>query len=91
MVCSLVSITFDSPQLGKQLNKIYKTLEYWSRDMLNFDFLEKGLGIVFLTHFVYDFSRKMFLVLCSINWPNFISWLPLPFEILVNICIVTVC
>ena len=31
--------------------------------MLNFDFLEKGLEIVFLTHFVYDFSRKMFLML----------------------------
>ena len=26
--------------------------------MLNFDFLEKGLGIVFPPHFVYDFSRK---------------------------------
>ena len=25
-----------------------------------FWFLEKGLGIVSLTHFVYDFSRKMF-------------------------------
>ena len=30
--------------------------------MLNFDFLEKGLGIVSLLHFVYDFSRKMFLI-----------------------------
>ena len=28
--------------------------------MLNFDFLEKGQGIVSLPHFVYDFSRKMF-------------------------------
>ena len=28
MACSLVSILFESPQLGKQLNKIYKTLEY---------------------------------------------------------------
>ena len=35
--------------------------------MLNFDFLEKGLGIVFLAHFVYDFSTKMFLMLYSIN------------------------
>ena len=44
MVCSLVSNTFDSLQLGKQ-NKIYKTLEYWYRDMLNIDFLEKNLLI----------------------------------------------
>ena len=31
--------------------------------MLNFDFSEKGLGLVSLPHFVYDFSRKMFLML----------------------------
>ena len=31
--------------------------------MLNFDFLKKGLGIVSPQHFVYDFSRKMFLIL----------------------------
>ena len=35
--------------------------------MLNFDFLEKGLGIVSPPHFVYDFSTKMFLMLYSIN------------------------
>ena len=33
--------------------------------MLNFDFLEKDLGIVSLQHFVYDFSRKMFLGITS--------------------------
>ena len=35
--------------------------------MLNSDFLEKGLGIVSPPYFVYDFSRKMFLMLYSIN------------------------
>ena len=30
------------------------------RDMLKFDFLEKGLGIVSSPHFMDDFSRKMF-------------------------------
>ena len=34
--------------------------------MLNLDFLEKGLGIVFPPHFVYV-SRKMFLMLYAIN------------------------
>ena len=29
--------------------------------MLNFEFLEKGLGIVAPPHFVYDFSTKIFL------------------------------
>ena len=35
--------------------------------MLNFDFLDKGLGIVSPAHFAYDFSTKMFLMLYSIN------------------------
>ena len=35
--------------------------------MLNFDNLDKGLGIVSLPHFVYDFSTKMSLMLYSIN------------------------
>ena len=30
--------------------------------MLNFEFLDKGLGIVSSAHFVYDFSTKMFLM-----------------------------
>ena len=29
--------------------------------MLNFEFLEKGLGIVSPLHFMYDLSRKMFV------------------------------
>ena len=56
--------------------------------MLNFDFLEKGLAIVSVPYFVYDFSRKMFLMLY--NWPNIIAWLPLLLEILVNISIANV-
>ena len=45
------------------------------------------LGVVSLSHFVYDFSRKIFLMLYSINWPNS---LPLLLEILVNMCIAIV-
>ena len=41
--------------------------------MLNIGFLEKGLGIVSPPHFVHDFPRKLFLELCSINWPSFIA------------------
>ena len=36
--------------------------------MLNFDFSNKGLGIVSPANFVYDFSTKKFLILYSINW-----------------------
>ena len=58
--------------------------------MLNFDFLDKGLGIVSPAHFVDDFSTKMFRMLYSINLPNFIAWLPLLLQILGNICIAIV-
>ena len=33
--------------------------------MMNFDFLEKDLGLVSPLYFVYDFSRKMFFMLYS--------------------------
>ena len=59
--------------------------------MLNFYFLEKGLGIVSPPHFEYDFSRKMFHKLYSSNWPVFIVWLSLLLEILVNMYIAIAC
>ena len=78
-------------KLAYNRNKLFKTLHYWSRDMLNFDILDKDLEIVAPAHFVYDFSTKMFLMSYSINWPNFIVWLPLLLEILGNMCIAIVC
>ena len=80
-----------SLKLAYNRNKLFKNLHYWSRDMLNFHFLNKGLGIVSLANFVNDFLAKMFLMLYSINWPNFIDWLPLLFEILGNMYITIVC
>ena len=74
---------------GYNKEKLYQTWDYWSIDMVNFGFSGKGLRIVSPPHFVYDFSRKMFLMLYSINWPNFIVWLPL-LEIFGNTCIATV-
>ena len=41
---------------------MYTTLDYWSRDMPNFNFPEKGLGLVCPPHFADDFSRKLFLI-----------------------------
>ena len=35
--------------------------------MLNFDFLDKGQGVVSSAQFAYDFSTKMFLMLYSIK------------------------
>ena len=39
---------------------------------------------------MYHFSRKSFLVLCFINWPNFIVWLFALLKILDSICIVII-
>ena len=47
MFCSLALMYFDSPQVGIQQNKPYKTLHYSSRDILNFQFLEKSLHHIF--------------------------------------------
>ena len=59
--------------------------------MLNFEFLEKDLENVSPPHFVHDFSRKMILMLFSINSPNFIILVSLLLEILDNMCIAIVC
>ena len=67
--------------------KLYKTLDCWSRDMLNFDFLEKVLGLVFTPHFMYDFSRKTFFWLTD----QYSITDQLLLEILGNMCIVIVC
>ena len=47
--------------------------------MVNFDFLEKELGTVSPLHFVYDFLRKMFLML-----PGQISWAICVLQLFVN-------
>ena len=81
-------------KLAYSRNKLFKTLHYWSRNMLNFECLDQGLGIIAPAHFVYDFSTKMFFMLYSINWLNLIAWFPLLLlllEILGNMCIAIVC
>ena len=41
---------------------------------------KRDLELVSLPHCLHEFSRKIFLILYSINWPNFIVWLSFPFE-----------
>ena len=74
-------------------NKLYKTLDIWSSDMFNFDFFfrKKGLGIVSPPHFVYDFSRKMFVMLHCFNWLDSILWLPLILKKSGKVCIAIIC
>ena len=59
--------------------------------MLNFNFSEKSLGLVSPPYFVYGFSRKIFFMLYSLNWPNLIPWLLLFLKIFCNTCIIIIC
>ena len=67
--------------------------------MLNFDFLNKGLGLVYPSHFVYDFSRKRFLMLCSLNDQMLLSdcfyfwryWAICVLSVLFILCVSYVC
>ena len=43
--------------LASNKSKLNKTLDYWSRHMISFNFSEKGVGLVSPPHFVYDFSK----------------------------------
>ena len=79
MVCSFFQYILTAVNLAYNKNKLYKTLDCWSRDLLNFDFLEKSLGIVSPPYFEYYFLRKMFFMLYSINLQNFIVWRPCAF------------
>ena len=62
---------------------------YWKISKLRCKKKKRSLELVWLSHFLHDFWRKMFLTLYSIR-PNFIVWLPLLPEILNNMCIVIV-
>ena len=46
---------------------------------------KKGLELLFLPHFLHDFSIKIFGMLYFINWPNFIVWFSLFLKILGHI------
>ena len=47
---------------NKNLNKLNKNLDHWSRDRLSFHFWEKSLELVSPPHFAYDFLffKKVF-------------------------------
>ena len=51
-----------------------------------FSKIKRGLELASFPHFLHNFWIKIFLLLCSVNWPSLIVWLPLLPEILSNIC-----
>ena len=72
-------------------NKLYKMFRLLIQKCAQFPFFRKGSGTSFSTTFYVWSFAKIFLMLHSINWPNFIVWLLLLFEILDNMCIKIVC
>ena len=48
---------------------------------------KSGLELVSLPYFLHNVWRKIFIMLYSMNWPNFIAWLPLFLKISGNMYI----
>ena len=59
--------------LDIQKKKLYEISDCWFRDMFNLAFLEKGLELVSWSCFVYDLSRKIFPLLCFVNYQMLLS------------------
>ena len=57
----------------------------------SFEKQKEGWNLASLPHFLHDYLRKLFLLLCSIIWKIFIVRLLLLHEILGKMCIVIVC
>ena len=60
-------------------NKMYKTSDDLSRDMLDFDILENGLGIVSPPHFASDLCIKKKCLPCYIVLTDQISLFGCPY------------
>ena len=62
VIFRLVSIRFNIPLLGIQQKQTVQNLR-----LLIERYTQTSLGLVSTSHFVYNFSRKMFFTLHSIN------------------------
>ena len=90
MVCSLVSICFDNPQLGVQGKKTVWNFGLLIQRYVQFSFFRKRSGNSFSTMFcVWFFKKNVSHVI--INWLNFINRSSLIYEILGNMYIAVVC
>ena len=91
MICNLVSIYFNSPQLGIQLKKAVWNSRILIQRYAQFWFFKKGSGNSFSATFRVWFFEENVSHVIFYSWPNFIAWLPLLHEILGNMCIAIVC
>ena len=78
-----ISIAFN---LAYNNNKLYKTLDYWSRDILNFNFLEKSGNSFFTTPCLWFFKKNVSHIIFSLQ-TKFHCWIAIAMGILDNMCI----
>ena len=90
MFRTLVLIYFDRPPFGHTIKRNFITIQTVDLEIGSILISYKGSGPTFYI-FVHNFSKKIFLILYSINRPSIIVWLPVLLKILDNICIVTIC
>ena len=67
VVNSLVLIFFGSPRLENTMKKHCIGLQTVNLEKCSISIFAEGSGTLTFWDFVHDFSRKMFLMLCSIN------------------------
>ena len=92
IVSSFIQFVFIVWQVEDNQNTLKLSVDYLFLTHIKFfKKTKRGLELVSLVHFLWDVWRKLFLVLSSVTWPNFMTWLPLFREILGNTCIVIVC
>ena len=77
--------------LDMQLKQTVLNFRLLIQRNVQFNFLKKGLALLSPPLFLHHFSRKIFLMFYSINWPNFTVWLPLFLVTSSNMGIIIVC
>ena len=91
MVSTLVLIYFGRPWIGHTVKINFITFQAFDLEIRSIFILNKVcLGLVSPPYFLCNFSRNIFLMLYSINWPNFTAWLSLFLEILGNMFVVII-
>ena len=91
MISTLVLIIFGRPRFVHTIKSNFIAFQTANPEICSSLVLIRVLGLAFPPHFVYDFSRKILLMLYSINWQSFIVWSSLLLGIFEDICIVIVC
>ena len=88
VVSTLVSIYFGNPRLDDTIKTNYWKIQTADLEIYSILIFNKRSVTISLPHFVYGFSRKIFPMICSINWRHFIAWLPLVSELSDNTVII---